>query len=71
MNEPLLRMTWTRSRASLDLARYVRAEYRDDDPTWLLSQNRAPKGARSFSPHRAPRLAYVRRAVRAFAAMLL
>ena len=72
LNDPTLRMARTRSWTSAALARYVRNEYGDDDPTWLLSLIRAPtQGARSFSPSRRRRLSIVRRAVRAFASILM
>jgi len=75
LDDPTLRMAGTRWRTSATLARYVRNEYGDDDPTWLLSQIRAPThGARSFSlSHRRPHsaLTAVRRVARAFASILL
>jgi hypothetical protein len=72
LNDPMLRMTRSQSRTSADLVRYLRTEYGTDDPTWLLSNLRAPSnGARSFSRPRLPRVSVVRRAARALASMLL
>jgi len=72
LNDPMLGMTGARSRIAADLARYARTEYGDDDPTWLLSQIRAPpKGARSFSHTPRRPLASLRRAARALGAILL
>ena len=64
--------TVAKARTPTALGRYVRHEYGDDDPTWLLNTLRAPYGARSLSrPPRTPRLVALRRAINALSSILL
>lgn len=64
--------TSARTRTSTALGRYVRHEYGDDDPTWLLETLRAPSGARSLSLRPSvPRFAAIRRAINALASILI